>query len=412
MFSQSVPSAALLLANKRLLEIRAKHQGKGDAQTCTVQGEEPFVELRALQARYGLTQLPDHLGWGSVPLTEALRARKALEIPQESPVFKLLPAQTIEKRPLPSSGHEETVKLYPDIGMAMLRQGITAPGRLWLLLRHLDQEGRGVLRVVNITHQLTPKTSKLHLCGKRQLRNLIKEGEGIFWTRNKEKLWLRSAAKVAHQLGVVRLTGSPVALPVTALLDGIGSFRAHLYAAFHSGRVKQSGHGQQARPIARETLASISGVGASSQRTYEKQTGIQVRANIALGQGLSKENQEAGAWQKGGALFELRDYCGQQGKQGKTYLAWQLPNSYIGKQQHQPKGRQKRINRELNDLVMKGMPGNVEETSGSQRLEKVYHPNGKLAAMAHKRTPERDVYWQRYQVGNGRSVLWQQWGGQ
>jgi hypothetical protein len=43
---------------------------------------------------------------------------------------------------------------------------------------------------------------------------------------------------VAFGLGVERLSGRPVALPLEALLNGIGRFRAELYAAFHSGRVK------------------------------------------------------------------------------------------------------------------------------------------------------------------------------
>ena len=43
----------------------------------------------------------------------------------------------------------------------------------------------------------------------------------------------------------------------------------------------------------------------------------------------------------------MKDFRGYQGKKGKTYLAWQLPNSYGGGHQQRPKGRQKRINRRL-----------------------------------------------------------------
>ncbi|MBK9051459.1 MAG: hypothetical protein IPL78_11245 [Chloroflexi bacterium] len=56
-----------------------------------------------------------------------------------------------------------------------------------------------------------------------------------------------------------------------------------------------------------------------------------------------------------------------------------MPNSYLGQHQHQPKGRQKRINRELKDLVMQGMPGNVEERAETHP-EKRYYPHGKEAA--------------------------------
>jgi hypothetical protein len=36
------------------------------------------------------------------------------------------------------------------------------------------------------------------------------------------------------------LTDRPVALPLSALRDGMGAFRAHLYATFHSGRTKDT----------------------------------------------------------------------------------------------------------------------------------------------------------------------------
>ena len=78
----------------------------------------------------------------------------------------------------------ETVKVYPDIALGMLRQGETATGRIWLLLRHLDQEGRGWLRIDIIKHHLTHKTSKHRVCGWRQLRKLLNRGEGVFWTRD------------------------------------------------------------------------------------------------------------------------------------------------------------------------------------------------------------------------------------
>ncbi|MCP4421562.1 MAG: hypothetical protein GY805_33540, partial [Chloroflexi bacterium] len=302
------------------------------------------------------------------------------------------------------------VKLYPDIGLGMLRQELTAPGRLWLMLRYIDPQGCGVLRIDTVKQNLAKKSSALRICGQRQLRNLLRYGDGIFWTRDKAAVWLHSAARVAYALDVERLTGQPVGLPISALQDGIGSFRAHLYAAFHSGRTKETAHGTRVMPIARDTLAGLSGVGRSSQRTYEARTNVKVQANFAVGEVASEENLEHHAWSQGQALFELKDYRGEQGKKGKTYLAWQLPNTYVGQHQKRPKGRQKRINRKLNDLVMKGMPGNVVGTSEQQKSEKVYYPNGKLAAKAYDRDSEWALYWKRHGTRNGRFEIWQQLG--
>lgn len=436
--STILPSPQLVAANQQLHALRAQAQAARqaadlpDASTYTGKSGQvaetlPWVTAAPQPASTTevLAALPPHLGWGSAALTAVLRRREqhAAGSKQETPslaVCDMVGEQTavVERKARGESAEMSSgqpaadwVKHYPDIGLGMLRQELAAPGRLWLMLRYLDREGRGFLRIDNLEAQLTNKTSSLRLCGRRQLRNLLKDGAGIFWTRDKTGIWLRSAARVAAALQVEQLTGRPVALPVAALLEGVGTFRAHLYAAFHSGRMKETPDGRRVMPIARETMAQLSGVGRSSQRIYEDRVGIAVQANFAVGEVTTKEKWEKRAWQQGRALFELKDYLGQQGKKGKTYLAWQLPNSYCGQHRHRPRGRQKRINRELKDLVMQGMPGNGEGTNKTQKPEKVYFPNGKLAAKAYGRDPERDFYWKRHRTGNGRFDLWQQLGG-
>jgi hypothetical protein len=425
------PSPQLLEANRRLHQLRGELQKQRATELPLVEEELEPASASATEAVDSATcydTLPFHLGWGSEALTAVLRRRQETK---KSKVYNddwLAAKATVASnsstsestRVKPPGGPQRKnwVKLYPDIGLGMLREEMTAPGRLWLLLRYLDGEGRGALRIETITEQLTQKTSPLRLCGKRQLRNLLQDGEGVFWVRDEETIWLRSAAKAAHALGVERLTGRPVALPVEALLNGIGNFRAHLYTAFHSGRTKETPRGSDAMPISRSTLTELSGVGASSQRAYEAQADVEIQENFAVGERATKENHENRAWTQGQAVFELKDYRGRQGKKGQTYLAWQLPNSYIGAHPHRPKGRQKRINRELKDLVMKGMPGNVEGTSETRKpekgfarkLKKVFFPNGKLAARAYGRNPDQELYWRRHRTRNGRFELWQRLG--
>ena len=436
--STIVPSPQLMAANQRLHALRAQAQAARQAADLPDASADvgksgqlaetlPWVTAAPQPASPAevLAALPAHLGWGSAALTAVLRRREQHAAGSKQGTASLIGRDVTSGQTAVAAGKARGesaevssgqpavnwVKLYPDIGLGMLRQELAAPGRLWLMLRYLDREGRGFLRIDNLKAQLTNKTSSLRLCGRRQLRNLLQDGAGVFWTRDKAGVWLRSAARVAAALQVEQLTGRPVALPVAALLEGVGTFRAHLYAAFHSGRLKETPDGRRAMPIARETMVQLSGVGRSSQRVYEDRVGIAVQANFAVGEVSTKEKWEKRAWQQGRALFELKDYLGQQGKKGKTYLAWQLPNSYCGQHRHRPRGRQKRINRELKDLVMQGMPGNGEETSETQKPEKVYFPNGKLAAKAYGRHPERDLYWKRHRTGNGRFSLWQQLGG-
>jgi len=360
--------------------------------------------------------MPAHLGWGSAPTTAAIRGALASQAQAraqqeahnldwlQQPELPIVITTLNQKKDHPN--HNEAVKLYPDIALGMLRQEQAAAGRIWLLLKHIDCDGCGWVFVNEAREQLARKNSKLRVCGWRQLRNLLKQGEGIFWRRGKERIWLKSAAKVAAALGVPRLTGRPVALPLQVLLGGIGDVRAHFYASFHSGRTKETEHGPRGMPIARDTMTQLSGVGRRSQRTYEQRAGVKAQANFAVGEVANEENRQNRAWTQGPALFELVDYRGRQGKKGRAYLAWQLANSYVGKHPHQPKGRQKRINRELRDLVTEGMPGNVERT-----IEKRYYPNGKLAAMACSRNPEQERYWRCHRTKNGRFEVWQKLGG-
>lgn len=401
----SEPTAALVAANRRLQQLRETLQMERSVAGRNGRFPSPNPPKSAEEWPRLLAKLPAHLGWESAPLTALWRAR------QVQPPTTLANSITVEGGGVTTPSQPQpvpTVKLYPDIALGMLRTGGTAVGRLWLLCHHLDGPGCGKLRIDILVQRLTVKTSALRLCGKRQLRNLLRDGEGVYWTRDRQHIWLRSAAKVAGALGVERLTGWPVALPVAVLLGGIGDFRAHLYAAFHSGRAKAAGPEKRAMPIARDTLANLSGVGRSSQRAYEARLNLPVRPNFAVGEAATAPRQEERAWEQGGALFTLCDYSGQQGGPGKVYLAWQLPNSYAGQHQRQPKGRQKRINRQLKDLVTQGMPGNDEGRVDTRLPLRRYCANGKLAAQQAGKRPGHDFYWCA-PAGNGRSQqIWRQ----
>jgi hypothetical protein len=441
--STTTPSPQLLEANRRLYELRdqARMQrlaiGLPVDQGCATGDDLPWDIAAPEQMTTAelIATLPSHLGWGSAALTAVLRRqsresgcngeeRRMSSGESEETATSTGSVQAVagggaisspqaglgSNRPSSAESPQTNswVKLYPDIGLGMLRQEMTAPGRLWLMLRCLDGEGRGMLRVDIIRKQLTKKTSATYLCTWRQLRNLLGDGEGVYWQRDEEYVWLRSAAKVAYGLGVTRLTGRPVALPLEALLNGIGRFRAELYAAFHSGRVKSAPDGQeQVSPIARETLTTLSGVGETTQRRYEEQlsqveTAVEVQPNYAIGRRASESELEEKGWTQGQALFVLEDFRGRQGPKGEQYVAWQLPNSYTGNHQQRPKGRQRRINRQLKDLVMKGMPGNRGQADEAMRATKLYYPNGKLAAQAFNRRKVDSCYWRQGDGGSGR----------
>jgi hypothetical protein len=249
-----------------------------------------------------------------------------------------------------------------------LRRKKAAPGRVWLLLRAADAAGRGCVSAAEAARLLTGDGSPYRICGRRQLANLLAAGDGLFWERNagrtgEEQLWLRSAARVAAGLGVARLNGSPVAVPLAALSGTIGQARAHLYASFHSGRQRAdllTGRPRPRGPIARGTLCKLTGASLNSQRNYERRAAVGRKSAIAIGPLAGAADEHEVAWRRGRALFHLRDDAGRFGRPGAVYLAWQLPNEYTGPHAALPRGRQKRLNRALADLFHDGMTGNGE----------------------------------------------------
>jgi hypothetical protein len=278
--------------------------------------------------------------------------------------------------------------------LAMLKQGLEAPGRAWLLLRAIDRNGRGWLNVEDARHHLTGKSSPLRVCGWRRLRQLLAEGEGVFWHRDsRDRLWLNGAHRIAYKLDSGRLQGFPIELPVARLLGGIQEVRAAFYAAFHGGR--------DAKPISRDTLESLSGIPGRTQRAYDRVARVERTRNIAIGERHTTENAQERAWQHGRAAFHFIDTEGRQGRAGRKYVAWHLPNSYRADYQRRSRGSRKRLNRKLADLVKKGIPGNDDRA-----VEKLFFPNGALAAKRYNRDPECDAYWQQEGRTRAGGTLW------
>lgn len=293
----------------------------------------------------------------------------------------------------------------------MLRQEQATPGRLWLLLQHLDQDGRGWIRIDLARARLTRADAPLRICGWRQLRKVLRAGEGTFWQRDATRIWLRATVKVALSLGVTRLTGRPVELPVTGLTASMGVVRAHFYASFHSGRGSERQPGS--KPIARETLVRVTGVSRRCQREYEKIAHVHAQTNYAIGPCLDGETAQELAWEQGQALFTLKDYRGYQGRRRQRYLAWQLPNSYHAPHAPRGRGRQKHLNRRLklarqqDDLRETRDAGNVaaaEEGMAARRRR--YYDRGAAAARAFSRQPKATVYWPGGGGGAAQRGMW------
>jgi len=276
---------ALLKAQQKLNRIREQYRAQGQL-SCPVRATNGRVEPKSEPVFPKENALPGHLGWGSVPLTRALRlahgrAHEPTTITNLNGALEQLASVALKKSlqtgpvlsPINYVSEVEQVKLFPDIALGMLGKKVVAAGRLWLLLQHVDAKGSGRLSLASVRELLTDRNSSLRFCGPRQLRKLFAQGDGLFWTRDGNCIWLRSVAKVAAALGVPRLNSRPVCLPVSVLLQGIGAVRAHFFASFHSGRQAKQDKGKNRDvvrtdpgPLSRATLHQITHVKPRTQR--------------------------------------------------------------------------------------------------------------------------------------------------
>ncbi|MFL7838204.1 MAG: hypothetical protein ACK2T4_07165 [Candidatus Promineifilaceae bacterium] len=335
--------------------------------------------------------LPDHLGWGSAAQTAVLRAaaRRHLEQPQKDngeALSFVKPRRTCNSKTdfqeEPQFSADGSISIAPSLGLAILRHKQAAPARLWLLLRAVDSRGRGMIPLETARKAFTDQDSGLRFCGWRQLRNLLAAGADTFWQVDEDHIWLRSAARVAAAFKVTHFSGKDVALPVSELTGGIAAVRAHLYATFHSGR--------QAKPVSRQTLAGKSGVAPRTQRHYDRLIGVEKQTNYVRGSRVGSEEGVDQAWQQGSAAFTWQETRRGKKEPNGRFLAWQLPNSYHGPHAQLGRGRQKRQNKALADLLNKGTAGNCQ----SQRddLQPRYFADARVAAQAFGRS-KAPIYW-------------------
>lgn len=275
---------------------------------------------------------------------------------------------------------------YPSLGFAVCRSRQSTSYRVWLLSRHLDTDGRGWIGIKTLRAEWPFSW--------RRLRQILNDGQDSFWNWNKdqERLWLFGVVQVARQLRVNKLKGRPVLLPVSILFGGIGVFRAHLYASWHSGR-NQS-------PITRTKQEELSGISERTQRHYCRVAGIRRQKNIVVGETFSQTAFQECAWRYGRGAFKFTDRQGKLGRAGESYVAHNMPNTYIGPHRQTAKGRQRKVNRKLKDLVIKRAQGNISET-----VNRLYYSDGRAAIRAYNRVPYIDAHWPLV-VEKGETKLW------
>jgi hypothetical protein len=293
-----------------------------------------------------------------------------------------------------------------------LGAALDGPYRLYKILQALDGQGCGWLANQTIERTLTRKGSTLTIYGRRQLKIMLKRGEGLFWNRVKCKgevrIRLVSRAKVTALLGCGRLRGREVILPLSALLgNGRGrqaAVNAMLYASVHAGQINTK---KETRPISRASVRRISGCSPYRQRHYEKRAGIRVESNIRI-VGPYDEYKLARSRQYNKLpAYKHIDYQGKinRHRRGAAYLAVRLPNSYVVPDTLQVSHscRQRTLNRLLDGLCHMGSGGSERED-----FVRLYHRDVVTAVRFFNRDPQTIAFWP---LKRGKGVrLWRSMG--
>jgi hypothetical protein len=381
-------SDALREANARLTTLRTRLDAR-QRRACQAEqaqsinaGERP--------------DLPPHLGWDSVALSRVFHTSSRLNTAKEaSPKNReqcIESAIRIVSKQLFSS-KTKYIKTYPTLLSAILKRDLATAGRVWLLGQHIDSDGRGWVAIDQLRWQLTgsgkwdsaEKTTVTRICGWRRLRQILTQGRGVFWDKDDfGRLWLYGSARVAAILEIDRLRDRPVKLPLKDLTASIGQVRATFYAAFHAGRQKNT---TPAAPISRASVKAATGVAPRTQWHYENETGIERQFNFVIGRTWSVQNAQNAAWRHGNGTFCLTDTFGRNGAKGKQYVARQLPNSYTATLATGARGRQRKVNRKLTDLVQKGAGERSTET-----ITQLYYTSAATAIKATQ--PQCETHWQ------------------
>jgi len=273
----------------------------------------------------------------------------------------------------------KTVTAYPTLLNAAATANQAPEMRVYLLARALDPGGRGSVDLADIRRLFTGKRSKWRIYKSwRGLREVLAQGDGIFWTRENGRLWLHTPARIARALDCGRLRGLPVAMTVRPLLKSIGTVRAHFFASYESGRRNTD------RPISQAGLAAITGVPDRTQRAYNKRLKRKVRKNnVVTGQSYSTANIQELAYKHGRPVFRFVDWLGKRGPKKARYCAYRIADTRSCSHKQAAKGRLKKINRQI-DLV------NYLERGNNRKVDRTYHPDADSAAKAFNRDPEID----------------------
>lgn len=300
--------------------------------------------------------------------------------------------------PQPSlSIFKESMAHHGEIGIAAMRALQSSHYQLWLLLHLMDRAGRGWLDLDTVTLHLTDPFSKHKMWQRPRLQQLLKEGNGRFWQLTETRVYYRTHSRVAAVLGIEKLNGRFVTITADQAKTSAATFRAHCFAAWLANHTN---------PISQQAIEQLTGIPPRSQRRYCQLADIERTLNICIGPKHTQERMQECSWQYSGT-FSFTDHLGVQGSQQAQYVAWHLPTGYSVGVDLGTRSRQRRVNKQIDNLANTGVQGNGNMFACERRSERsrLFYENGSSAAKAFNRDGSEDVYWKRAKARTG-TGLW------
>ncbi len=261
---------------------------------------------------------------------------------------------------------------------------LDGPGRLWLILRHLDEAGRGWVSGDELRQATATPGASLFIGSWRRIRQLLGEGEGIFFTKvvspsgNRiARIYYASEARVLYHFGVERVRGPAVEFTAADLAAKIAHVRARFYACWH--RQRGEGYGN---PITRAALQAVGLGNGATQRDRERRIGVKVDPNFAhvapYERARWRQEQAANADddREYGPAFTFVDHDGrvartvgdqrQRTAERSFHIMRQLGNSYSARGVPAARRSGRRINQQLVNLRFQGLAV-IARQGGDQR---------------------------------------------
>lgn len=279
---------------------------------------------------------------------------------------------TLAAAPAPPSLHSDSLIVYNEVLVAILKAKEVAIARVWFVARALDPQGCGHVSVADL-YEAFPKLSP------RRVRQILSQGEEKYWTVAGSTVYLKSQEKIADRLGLGRVRRQALAVPVARMAQSVKAAKAVCWNAVHCGRKPD-------RPISRKTLGSFGVRDPRTQRSLERIEGVTAQQQFAV-IGPANEYEYRQAEENGEPVFILKDSKGHLGQRGRVYLARHLPNVYTGTLKAVAHGK-KWFNRRLQKLHEKGPGATVRPA-----VERVFFADGKQAGRAWDKQPVQDTYW-------------------